>query len=85
MFENSSLFGTNFPFAKTAPKIRGFDKDIGKQCIYDAKTLSFISSLLDEDIMMNLIRFNRTPKLSTLKECAFFKYKFIDTRKNNRN
>jgi hypothetical protein len=46
MFQNSTLFGTIYFLVKTAPKVRGFDKDIGKQCVFDVKTLSFICNLL---------------------------------------
>ena len=57
MFQISSLYGTSFTLVKTAPNIRGFDKDISKRCVIDVKTLSLICN----DIMMNLIRFNKTP------------------------
>jgi hypothetical protein len=56
MFNNSTLFRTSFSLVKTVLKVRGFEKDIGKRCVFDLKTT-------DEDISMNLIRSNKVHKI----------------------
>jgi hypothetical protein len=64
------------------PKVRGFDKDISKRCVFDVKTTMSYRQPTDEEIRMNLIRYKKYPKLctltislielTTLKEFAFF-------------